>query len=135
VIVDAGAAGLVFIEVKYLSGNDEKPKDYSGWERYVEPNAFFRNEDTARLSGCYELTRNWYLLNAIADGRPATLVNLGPDQLFAGSEGERLARFENALATDAAHRFVKLTWPQLLRFVRNSPHWFNRFCLNRQLLE
>jgi hypothetical protein len=34
VIVDLGEAGLIFIEVKYLSRNDRKPQNYSGWSRY-----------------------------------------------------------------------------------------------------
>ena len=34
VIVDLGAHGIVFIEVKYLSGNDKKSSSYAGWEKY-----------------------------------------------------------------------------------------------------
>jgi hypothetical protein len=134
VIVDAGPAGLVFIEVKYHSRNDEKPKDYAGWHRYFRRLGTFRDENAVRESGCYELTRNWYLLDAIADGRPATLVNLGFNQLFAGPRGERLAQFESALPLDGSHHFVRLIWPDLLRGLANSPRWFTEYCIQRKLL-
>jgi hypothetical protein len=34
VIIDLGEGGLVFIEVKYRSGNDQKLDNYLGWSRY-----------------------------------------------------------------------------------------------------
>jgi hypothetical protein len=35
VVLDLGEDGLMFIEVKYLSGNDLKEADYPGWSKYT----------------------------------------------------------------------------------------------------
>jgi hypothetical protein len=133
VIVDLGAAGLVFIEVKYRSGNDAKAHDYPGWSRYFPEAGLPWNETEVRASGCYELARNWRLLNGLAEGRPTTLVNLGPSRLFSGTEGARLDRFVSALREDANSSFAKLTWTELLAGVRNSPAWFSDYCRDRKL--
>lgn len=133
VIVDLGAGGLVFIEVKYRSGNDTKPDDYPGWTRYFPEAGLPWNEKEIRASGCYELARNWRLLNGLSEGRPATLVNLGPARLFSGAEGMRLDRFVTALGKETHSRFAKMTWADLLSGVGDTPKWFTDYCRDRNL--
>lgn len=133
VIIDFGTGGLVFIEVKYLSGNDTKPHDYPGWVRYFPEAGLPWDESGIKASGCYELARNWRLLNGLAEGRPAALVNLGPARLFLGAEGARLDRFVAALGEDTRSRFAKVIWPDLLASVQNAPNWFEDYCRDRSL--
>lgn len=134
VIIDLGEDGLIFIEVKYRSGNDSKSADYSGWSRYVSaPGIDWQTEDI-KASGCYELARNWCLVKSLAAGRPATLANLGLAGLFLGKEGERLDRFAASLGSDESSHFVKLTWPDILGKLDNVPDWFDRFCRDRKLI-
>ncbi len=134
VIVDLGPHGLVFIEVKHLSGNDLKAPDYPGWSRYEEaPWLAWRIEDV-KASGCYELARNWCLLKGLADGRHATLVNLGPARLFLGAERARLDRFAAALDVDGHSKFMKIAWSRLLSHMSSAPDWFHQFCCNRTLV-
>ncbi len=85
-----GPAGIVFIEVKYRSLNDNKDADYGGWSRYLDTDAF-ADPLSLRRSGHYELARNWRIGWDLAGERPFTLVNLGPPILFEGPEGKRLA--------------------------------------------
>ena len=135
VIVDLGEGGLIFIEVKYRSGNDTKPDDYPGWSRYEASERLIWQFQDVKASGCYELARNWCLLKSLAADRPACLVNLGPSRLFSGSEGERLDRFISALSPDERSRFKKVTWSDLLREVFDeAPDWFVQFCNGRGLM-
>jgi hypothetical protein len=135
-IIDLGPAGLVFVEVKYRSGNDCKPPDYVGWERYASAPGLDWCFEDVKASGCYELARNWFLLKSLAADRPATLVNLGPTKLFEGPEGARLIRFAQTLGSDAHASFKKAAWPDLLRPVMtDAPGWFSTFCFERGLME
>lgn len=135
VIVDLGGDGLVFIEVKYRSGNDWKPGDYDGWNRYAHAARLTWRFDDIKTSGCYELARNWCLLKTLAADRPATLVSLGAVNLFIGAEGARLERFASALGTDERSRFMKVTWSDFLgNDFDGMPEWFVRFCRDRGLM-
>jgi hypothetical protein len=135
VIVDLGADGLVFIEVKYLSGNDSKSPDYAGWTRYVSAPWLSWQVESVKASRCYELARNWRLLKNLAAERTATLVNLGPASLFSGKEGARLNRFGAALGADERSHFKKITWSDLLGVnLDKMPEWFIRFCRDRRLI-
>lgn len=134
VIIDLGEDGLVFIEVKHLSGNDLKPADYPGWSRYASAARLGWRIEDVKASGCYELARNWCLLKGVSGGRPATLVNLGPGRLFGGAEGARLNRFVSGLGTDARSHFMKVTWSDLLGSLMGAaPDWFSQFCRSRGL--
>lgn len=135
VLVDLGPAGLVLVEVKYLSGNDGKPSDYAGWKRYLPTPQAFVTESEVRATGHYELARYWWLLTVLAQGRPATLINLGPARLFRGLEGQRLDRFASTLVTGSSRRFVKLTWSDFLHAVGNVPDWLTEFLQSRRLAE
>lgn len=135
VIVDFGEHGVMFIEVKHQSGNDLKPVDYAGWPRYASVAPLAWRIDDVKGSGCYELARNWCLVRLLSDGRPATLVNLGPSRLFGGAEGARLDRFVTALDTDDRSRFAKVAWSDLLtQGLADAPSWFSRFCRERGLI-
>lgn len=137
VIIDLGASGLLFIEVKYRSGNDRLAADSTKWEKYASAEWLKWRAEEVIASGCYELARNWCLLKGLADTRPATLVNLGPAHLFEEPEGARLARFAQGLDTDEQCRFKAVTWHDLLSGILPcAPEWFQRFCVDdRRLLE
>jgi len=135
VIIDLGEAGLLFIEVKYRSGNDTKPNDYPGWSRYESASQLGWRFDNVRASGCYELARNWCLLKNLAGKRVASLVNLGPEKLFLGVEGKRLDGFIDALELDQQSQFMKATWSDLLgNNLGDLPAWLANFCRSRQLV-
>jgi hypothetical protein len=135
VIVDLGDDGLLFIEVKYRSGNDQGPRDDSHWSRYATAPELGWNIDGIKASGCYELARNWCLLTTLADARPATLANLGPAGLFSGAEGARLDSFIAALGTPRSSRFRKITWREFLDAVtEDAPLWFTEFLRSRELI-
>ena len=135
VIIDLGEHGLMFIEVKHLSGNDLKPNDYPGWSRYVSESRLTWQIEDVKASGCYELARNWCLLKSLAGERPASLVNLGPARLFGGAEGARLDRFVKALCTDEQSHFRKVTWSDILGAGRGDmPDWFVQYCRGRGLI-
>ena len=136
VIVDLGNDGLVFIEVKHFSKNDIKNAVYRGWteKMYLTPSPMRWNVGEVKTSGYYELARNWRLLNELAAGRSALLVNLGPPALFRGEEGKRLDAFVAALRTSDRCGFRKLTWSELLSdAARGAPGWFLDFCRQRRL--
>jgi hypothetical protein len=135
VIIDLVEDGLVFIGVKYLSGNDSKSADYPGWPKYLSAPQCAWQAENIKASGCYELARNWCLLKNLAGERPATLANLGPPNLFLGKEGARLDRFVAALGANDRSHFVKLTWSDLLGWnLDHTPEWFVRFCRDRRLI-
>ena len=136
VMIDLGADGLVFIEVKHFSGNDFHPEDYEGWNKYLSRAPLPWQTNDIRQSGCYELARNWRLLNGLAANRPVTLVNLGPARLFEGKEGDRLNRFVQALKTSERAQFKKLSWGAFLGdSLLNGPGWFIDFCAERRLAQ
>jgi hypothetical protein len=135
VIMDLGPHGVVFVEVKHRSGNDMKAADYAGWTRYFSARELSWREADVRASGCYELARNWRLLNILAADRPAVLINLGPARLFAGPEGRRLDSFVASLGGNAGlHHFAKVTWPDFLDGIADAPEWFTKWCRSRALL-
>ena len=83
VIINLGqGTDLIFIEVKYRSGNDFQTDDYSGWSRYAAAPRLAWQFKNVKTSGCYELARNWCLLKGLAAERPAELVSLGPQNCF-----------------------------------------------------
>ncbi len=134
VVVDLGEAGLIFVEVKYRSGNDRKPPDYRGWDRYARAPGLAWQIDEVRASGCYELARNWCLLKRLAGTKRAALVNLGFDTLFRGDDGRRLDRFVAALGDEPHSHFSKVEWPRLLAGeMSGAPRWFTEFCGQRNL--
>jgi hypothetical protein len=136
VIVDLGERGVVFIEVKHLSGNDKQSSSYAGWEKYESAGKLSWRFPDVRETGCYELARNWCLLESLAAGRGGTLANLGPARLYQGTEGARLDRFVAALGANDGLHFKKVTWAQLLGPVLpTAPDWLSRFCQrDRKLL-
>lgn len=131
VILDFNASGLVFIEVKLRSSNDTADADQAHWNRYVEGSDAFTDGKKARETGLYELTRNWRILYDLAGSRPATLVNLGPSDLSVGRNGERIASFESALATNRTRRFMKISWDEFLNAIPNKPVWLRRYVQER----
>lgn len=133
VLIDFGAAGLVIIEVKYRSPNDNRDANLSSWSRYLDRSGAFLDGQRLRRSGEYELARQWRIGQALAADRPFALVNLGPPGLFEGREGKRLEEFEAALNRTDSRRFVRLTWSALLDAIPTPPEWLTRFIEDRGL--
>lgn len=135
VVIDFGDQGILLIEVKYLSGNDNQPNTYAHWSKYESHDRLTWRFDDVKTTGCYELARYWCLLNRLTDGRRGCLVNLGLPALFSGPEGARLDRFIGALDTNESLQFKKATWAELLSFVLPSAEgWFSRFCREERSL-
>jgi hypothetical protein len=123
-----------FIEVKYRSGNDSQGANYLAWNTYLSALGLDWKSKAIQASGCYELARNWCLLRKLANGRSATLVNLGPSKLFLGAEGARLDRFIASLDIDERTHLQKVAWADLLGdALIDAPAWFSGFCRDRCL--
>jgi hypothetical protein len=134
VIIDPGNDGLVFVEVKYRSGNEFKEVDYPGWKKYLGSSSLAWRSDEVKKSGCYELARNRRILKVLADDRSASLINLGPPSLFQGKKGAELDRFIAALGTNKRSLFKKVAWSELLvEALPEAPKWFADFCHEREL--
>jgi hypothetical protein len=135
VIIDCGAHGIVFVEVKYRSPNDTKPANYANWQKYQSAGRLAWRFDDVKATGCYELARYWCLIERVARTRRATLVNLGPPTLFEGEEGQRLARFAGALDQSEHRQFKKLTWAELLApILPTAEGWFSDYCREKPKL-
>lgn len=130
VIIDLGSFGLVFVEVKYKSGNDAQSK--KPWEMYTTSDVF-ADRDLAEKSGRYELVRNWRIGCELARERPFSLVNLvrtveqGPAELCTRA-------FAESLNTRPTRRFAQVTFRALLAGVPTPwPPWFVEYVEQRQL--
>ena len=131
VILDFDKSGLIFIEVKLRSSNDAGEPSSSKWKRYLHDSEAFSDAEKARETGLYELVRNWRILCDIAHGRPAMLVNLGPDELWSGESGARIRRFEEALAINPTRRFLKVSWESFIAAIPHKPLWLRRYLEDR----
>jgi len=111
VVIDAGAAGLAIVEVKYMSSNDVKaPSDR--FDRYLDTRCFSDTAE-AKATGLYELIRNWRLGCEVAQSRPFVLVNLVLHRHLR-RERERLSPFLSCLATNDLRQFELIEWERLL---------------------
>lgn len=120
VVADCGAYGLVFIEVKYRSGNDRQV--FAGkHQKYLDGTDAFADPDLIRRSKLYELARNWRIGVELAGGSPFTLVNL----VVKSREPEQVVEF-NAGLNQQKGQFLVLTWAELLRRVE-APEWLQRY--------
>lgn len=140
VILDFGAAGVVFIEVKLRSANDTEPASYAGtdgknkWDKYLTATDAFRDAHAVRKTGLYELTRNWRLAWALAGDRPMRLVNLGPETLIAGEAGNVVELWQSALKEDGHRSFLHVSWTDLLERVDMSPPWLSDYLRQRGVI-
>ncbi len=133
VVIDLGKGGLIFIEVKLRSGNDFKDPNYEGWDSYLTKSSLPWDVAAVRASKCYELARNWRLLNALAQGRTATLVNLAPKALFTRTSDSKQVRiFRDGLNGAPNARFVSVSWADFVRIsLKKAPTWYSTFCEER----
>lgn len=137
VVLDFGPAGVVFIEVKYRSGNDRLAGNSEKWDRYLGDTDAFADPDAVRESGLYELARNWRFASELRDGRPMTLVNLGRSDLFRPRESARLDRLESGLSVSDDARLLRLDWGSFLNVcsgVVPFPAWLSDYLGRRELL-
>jgi hypothetical protein len=126
VVLDYGASGVAFIEVKLHAVNDvAKPADAVKFAKYLSNTSAFGDATLVKASRMYELTRNWRIGWDLAGQRPFRLVNLGPATLF--KQSERLDSFEKGLTISTERRFQRLSWSSLLEcaaaHVRGLPSW------------
>jgi hypothetical protein len=138
VILDFGVAGIVFVEVKFRSGNEIKPSKYAHWERYLgDQEAPFKNPAEVRSNGHYELTRNWRIAWELSRmlNVPIALINLGKDALFDGAKGRALSVYESLLAQDGAHAFYRLSWRRFLDAAGYIPPWLRAYLTDRTLAQ
>jgi len=137
VVLDFGEGGFVFIEVKYLSGNDIVESDRSyRFKRYLDSSKAFSDRERVSKSGYYELARNWRIGWEMAELRPFCLINLVPSNLV-GSRKQKLALdvFSEGLQVDNRHQFLLVTWPDFLRSIPKPwPIWLDRYLWNRKLV-
>jgi len=133
VVLDFGDAGVVFIEVKCTSKNDTKKPEHAGWPSYISETSAFADVAGVKNSQLYELARNWRIAWQYADGRPFTLVNLGPAKLFAGKNAPPLAEFAGALAQSKERSFMQLDWPAFMQAIPAQPDWLRAYDASRGL--
>lgn len=126
VILDFGEHGVVFIEVKFKSGNTVKQKNYKGWDRYLNNTDAFQNYETAKDSGMYELVRNWRVGLDYANGRPFTFINLGIESLFKAST-KKLDLFKDSLKKNDQCNFIVLEWSKFIHAIDEKPSWLLRY--------
>ncbi len=131
VILDFGDAGVAFVEVKLWSRNDSLDKVSPKWDRYLEGSDAFADRDEVKCSGLYELSRNWRIAFDFANGRPATLINLGPESL---SKETRVRRFRDSLTIRPKCDFLTISWREFLASIPEKPEWLISYIADRKVL-
>jgi hypothetical protein len=127
VILDFADHGLVIIEVKYRSGNDQQ-KFGVKHEKYLLGTDAFAQPKLIQSSWLYELTRNWRIGVELAAGRPFTLVNL----VVKNREPNQTRRFCSGLNCQKG-TFQVVTWANFLSQCNRAewPTWFTEYALER----
>ena len=123
VLLDFGAAGVVLIEVKYMTGNDVQV-DTKKFDKYLGRSDGFADRTSILASGLYELTRNWAIGDRLAGNRTLTLVNLVARPI--PSEMPRISAFIRGIKTNERRRFQQLLWGDLLSTVARTG-WFGDY--------
>ena len=115
VIIFSPNHSLAIIEVKYKSNNDVTTK-LDKQDKYLNHNTeLFEDIHCAKLSGHYELLRNWVFGCSLAKSTPFYLVNLGLPKLFEKKSGSALDKFIETLSIKKGQReFIKYKWSDLL---------------------
>jgi hypothetical protein len=137
VVLDFGPAGIVFIEVKFRSGNDKLRSDSPKWHRYLHTSDAFADTDAVKASGLYELARNWRFAWDLRAGRPMALVNLGRSDLFGEESTHRLDTLEAGLSLSDDARLLRLEWRTVLdqcASIAPFPAWMSDYLHRRELL-
>jgi hypothetical protein len=133
VILDFGAAGAVFLEVKFTSGNDLKNPSHRGWHAHIAGTTAFCDSAEVKATKCYELARNWRIAWQYAGERPFSLINLGRSSLFKGKRNDVLTLFASRLAQSRHRVFQRLTWLQLMQAIPEKPRWLLKYDSDRGL--
>lgn len=119
-VIIVGIFGVVFIEVKYRSPNDQQAFS-TKHDKYLEGTDAFSDPQLIRDSRMYELARNWRIGVELAEGTPFTLVNL----LIGNRESQELADFDAGLNHHKG-QFEVVTWVDLLDQVE-APDWLEMY--------
>lgn len=123
VILDFANDGVVIVEVKYRSGNDQQ-KFGEKHEKYLSNADAFAEPELIRRAELYELTRNWRIGVELAEGRPFTLVNL----VVKNREPNQIRKFRSGL-NYLRGTFRIATWKDFLSECNPSqwPLWFREY--------
>lgn len=120
VILDFGESGIVFIEVKYRSGNDLQ--DFRAkHDKYLEGTDAFNELQSIRDSRLYELARNWRLGIELANGEPFVLVNL----VVSSRDSRQLQFFKSGL-NPRKGQFKVVKWKDLISQCQTA-RWLERY--------
>ena len=129
VILDGGETGLIFIEVKYLSGNDLQI-GHPHFAEYVDSEAFI-DPAVSLQSGMYELARNWRIATEMAGDRPMSLVNLGQRARLLRQQ-KSLELFTDSLDQSRRWQFRLMDWREFLESWRqHRPGWLTEYLRQR----
>ncbi len=123
VILDFADDGLIIVEVKYRSGNDQQ-KFGEKHEKYLSDTDAFTELELIRHAELYELTRNWRIGVELAEGRPFTLVNL----MIKNKEPNQIRQFRSGLNYLKGNYRIT-TWRDFLSECNPSewPLWFKEY--------
>ena len=120
---------LIFCEIKLGSGNynEKSLKEYNRIKaaKYISSDYFF-NEEQAHASKCYELIRNWSVLNKMSKGEEVYLLNIGIDRIFdREDEKSYIKNFKSSIKNNTA--FIRKKWcVDIVRKINKSDvdDWF-----------
>jgi hypothetical protein len=131
VVIDAGDAGVIFIEVKLHSGNEVRSNELV-FNRYLDQGAFSDGSSVTK-SGYYELVRNWRLGTAMARNRPFHLVNLGPGIIFDDPrQQDRWQVFMAGIGAQNGRHFHRARWDNVLSTLSDPTlAWIREFVQKR----
>jgi hypothetical protein len=114
------ASALVSIEVKYRQGRNVCPRTApSAYDRYILGTEAFCHPETARVSRCYELARNWRLGWELASHLGCEgfyLLNLASGKLLC-QESTSLACFNRSIRTSGRRAFSTFSWDHFLKMI------------------
>jgi len=135
VMLDFGEAGLIVIEVKLHSPNDQQEAN-ARWDKYLSNASLltpaFKDVHAARKSGCYELVRNWRIGCGLARDRAFALINLIPNRLLQDRSNRRhVEQFVQSIAEQQNRIFVELTWERFIDTIDSPEEWFKDYCRER----
>lgn len=124
---------LVFVEVKYRSGNSRQ-REYTHFQRYLDagPELFVFEPARVKADGYYELVRNWVAGSALARTlrKRFLLVNLTGDGCAVSA-----AHFAESLEQTPERIFRHLTWTAFLdRLKQPTEPWFASYLEKKGLL-
>lgn len=135
VVFDLGQAGVVILEVKYLSPNELLCGDLAKFDRYTQNSDAFTDLTGVRETRLYELARNWRIGWELAGNRPFRLVNLVLLDALTDTESRLLGSFQNSLRTSDQRAFGWVDWSIVVAELKSGPAWLRGYVLDKGLIQ